>query len=204
MTDISGWFSYKGTTCMQHKDVGDKLKILFENKKPSRVLEIGTASGGLTLLLRDVLDECNLENCDIRSYDVGESSRYHLLEAINNGARIDFRLENLFNHPYDDLLNYDDVPKYIQQEGVTIVMCDGGSKKSEFRIFSKYLKPGDIIMAHDYSSTVEYFENFIYGKIWNWCEIYDSDIENVVKEHNLEPYMKDEFQDVVWACKIKK
>jgi hypothetical protein len=89
-------------------------------------------------------------------------------------------------------------------EGTTIVMCDGGSKKNEMKILGKYLKPGDIIMAHDYAPTIEYFENFIYGKIWKWCEILDSDIENVVTEYNLEPYMKDEFQEVVWVCKIKK
>jgi len=199
MEEVRGWFSYKGVTCMQAKHIGEKLKELFQNKKPVRVLEIGTASGGLTLLIRDVLDECGLEDCEVRSYDIIDTSRNYLLSD-----RIDFRMESLFNLPYSDLVDYDDLPNYIQNEGVTIVMCDGGSKKNEFNIFSKYLKPGDIIMAHDYSPSMEYFEEHVNGKIWDWCEITDADIEKSVKDNNLDPYMPDEFQEVVWVCKIKK
>jgi len=199
MEEVRGWFPYKGVTCMQARGIDEKLKVLFQNKKPVRILEIGTASGGLTLLIRDVLDECGLEDCDVRSYDVIDTSHNYLLND-----RIDFRMESLFNLPYSDLVDHEELPNYIQGEGVTIVMCDGGSKKNEFNIFGRYLKPGDIIMAHDYSPSMEYFEEHVNGKIWDWCEITDADIEKSVKDNNLDPYMPDEFQEVVWVCKIKK
>lgn len=204
MSTITGWHAYKGTTILQHSDISEKLKNLFTEIKPARVLEIGTSYGGLTLLVRDLLDEVELVNSDFRSYDVMETNRYHLEEAINNGAKIDLRIKNVFNHQYDDLIEVDEIQSYIQQPGTTIVLCDGGSKKNEVNILSKYLKTGDIIMAHDYSPNSEYFEEHIRDKIWNWHEIQDSDIEETVNKYNLKPFMQEEFQKVVWVCKIKE
>lgn len=204
MSDISGWHAYRGTTILQHADVSNKFKKLFNQVKPSQVLEIGTSYGGLTMLIRDLLNEEGLVDTDLRSYDVMDTNRYWLLNDIENGAKIDFRIKNVFNHIYDDLIEPEEIKSYIQRDGVTIILCDGGSKKNEFRILSRFLKPGDIIMAHDYSPSTEYFEECIKNKIWNWHEIQDSDIEESVKNYNLEPYMQEEFQKVVWVCKIKK
>jgi len=155
MNTITGWYTYKDTTTLQHKDIGNYLKKLFETTKPSQILEIGTSFGGLTLLIRDLLDDSNLSESDLRSYDVMETNRFHLQEAIKNKSKIDFRIENIFNHMYDTLIS-EEVIEYMQQEGVTILLCDGGSKKNEFNIFAKYLKKGDIIIAHDYSLNSEY------------------------------------------------
>ena len=58
-------------------------------------------------------------------------------------------------------------------------------------------------MAHDYSPSTEYFEEHINNKIWNWHEIQDSDIQESVSEYSLEPFMQEDFQQVVWVCKIK-
>lgn len=203
MNTITGWYPYKGTTTLQHANIAIYLKTLFETIKPSQVLEIGTSYGGLTLLIRDLLDEVGLIQSDFRSYDVMETNRYHLEEAIKNGSKIDFRIKNVFNHQYDTLIEVDEIKNYIEQSGPTIVMCDGGSKKNEFNILSPYLKQGDIIMAHDYSPNSEYFEKHIKDKIWNWHEIQDSDIQGSIERYNLEPFMKEEFQSVVWVCKIK-
>ena len=89
MSNISGWYPYKGTTTLQHANIATPLKALFNAVKPSQVLEIGTSYGGLTLLIRDLLDEVGLEQSDFRSYDVMETDRYHLEEAIKNGSKID-------------------------------------------------------------------------------------------------------------------
>jgi cephalosporin hydroxylase len=204
MSEITGWYPYKGTTTLQHADIATPLKALFETIKPSQVLEIGTSYGGLTLLVRDLLDEVDLKESNFRTYDVMETNRFHLKEAIDNGSKIDFRIKNIFNNQYDTLIEIDEIKNYIEQPGPTIVMCDGGSKKNEFNILSPYLKPGDIIMAHDYSPSLEYFEEHINNKIWSWHEIQDSDIQESVEKYALEPFMQEEFQKVVWVCKIKK
>lgn len=205
MEKVSGWYPYKNTATQQHKNAAFEFEKLFNKVKPFQVLEIGTSFGGLTLLVRDLLDKCDLKHCDLRSYDVSvEVNRFFLHDAISNGAKIDFRIKNVFNHMYNDLIEEEEIKSFIQQSGPTVVMCDGGSKKNEFNILSRYLKPGDIIMAHDYSPNSEYFENYVNNKIWNWHEIQDSDIQESVEKYNLEPFMQEEFQKVVWVCKIKK
>lgn len=205
MSTITGWHPYKGATTHQHQDILEKLRSLFNEIRPVQVLEIGTANGGLTTLIRDVLNELGLNNTSLRTYDINPNhSRYEMNKRIEEGDNIDFRLKNIFNHPYDALVEVDEVSEYIQREGATVVMCDGGSKKNEFRILAPLLKAGDIIMAHDYAPNSEYFEEYIKGKIWNWHEIQDSDIEEAVIENNLEPYMQEEMQKVVWVCKMKK
>ena len=204
MNTITGWHPYKGTTTLQHEDIATHLKVLFETIKPSQVLEIGTSYGGLTLLIRDLLDEVELKNTDFRSYDVMETDRYHLKEAIKSGSKIDLRIKNIFNHPYSELVEVDEIKELLHRPGPSIIMCDGGSKKNEFRILSPFLRPGDIIMAHDYSPTPEYFEEHINNKLWNWHEIQDSDIQESIDQYNLEPFMQEQFQKVVWVCKIKK
>lgn len=204
MSEITGWYPYKGTTTLQHEDIATPLKKLFETIKPSQVLEIGTSYGGLTLLVRDLLDEVGLKNTDFRSYDVMETNRFHLEEAIKNGSKIDFRIKNIFNYPYSELVEVDEIKELLHRPGPSIIMCDGGSKKNEFKILSPFLRPGDIIMAHDYSPSSEYFETHINNKVWNWHEIQDSDIQESVDQYTLEPFMQEEFQKVVWVCKIKK
>jgi predicted O-methyltransferase YrrM len=200
---VTGYFIYQDTIIAQHLDVAEPFKNLFQTVKPSQILEIGTAHGGLTLLIRDLLDEVNLTDCQLTSYDVLDFPRYGLQNAINGGAKINFILKDVFNHQYSELVEVDEIVNYIQQTGTTIVLCDGGSKKNEFRIISKFLKPGDIIMAHDYAFNQEYFEANIKDKIWNWLEIQDSDIEEPSNQNGLSPFQQDNFTNVVWVCKIK-
>ena len=200
--EIKGWFGYKGVTTMQLPDIHTPFKELFNTIKPQRVLEIGTSSGGLTLMLRDILDDLGLTDCDLRSYDTNPDHDRTIL--FNSNLNYDFRLKNLFNQPYSDLcdINGQEVIDYIAEEGPIIVLCDGGCKINEFNILSKFLKPGDIIMAHDYAPTVKYFESHK-NKIWNWCEIFDNDVADACNNNNLIPYMADEFTAVVWLCRKK-
>jgi len=202
MKNVTGWFTYKGIVIQQHDDVEIVFEQLFKMTKPSQILEIGTASGGLTLLLRDLLDRNSMENTNIRTYDV--DNKHYLNSYIENGVKIDIRIKDVFNHSYNELVEVEEISSYIQNDGVTIVLCDGGSKKNEFRLLSEYLKDGDIIMAHDYSPNQEYFEKNINNQIWNWMEIQDSDIDDSCKRNNLTPFMEQDFRDVVWACKIKQ
>jgi cephalosporin hydroxylase len=196
---MNGHFIYKNLIISQHPNVGEKFKTLIDEYKPSRVLEIGTADGGLTLLIRDLLDSVGLTNTIVRTYDVNEQKNLKLKER-----NIEIITKDVFNYPYSDLEYPDEIRDFIQSNGKTLVLCDGGSKKNEFRLLSQFLKYGDIIMAHDYAPNENYFNENIKDKIWNWLEIQDFDINESCLTYNLKPYMEDEFRSVVWACKIKK
>jgi predicted O-methyltransferase YrrM len=200
--DIAGFFVYRNLTTMQHTSIEEKFLKLIITLKPTKVLEIGTSSGGLTLMLRDILDNNGLESTRLVSYDVNDPK--YLRHYLDEGVNIELKIENIFNNAYDKLDNGQEVIDLISSEGTTLVLCDGGSKKNEFKILSDYLKIGDVIMAHDYAPNEEYFQEHIHGKIWNWLEIQDSDINDACLKNNLVPYMDDDFKQVVWVCKIKE
>lgn len=201
MKHINGLTEYKNLSSQQHDTFYSVFDKFLKTVKPDRILEIGTAGGGTTLALNDIMIEIGKPN-SIRSYDVYSHSWY---EDIRK-AGVDVRIENVFNHEYNKLLEEkrDDVISYIQQPGITLVLCDGGHKIGEFNELGNYLKVGDYIMAHDYSETWEYFQEHINNKIWNWCEIEEKYIEETCIKNNLRPYMKEEFQAIVWVCKVKE
>ena len=195
--------SYDGLSIQQHFKVVTPFCDLINNIKPSQVIEIGTAAGGLTLMIRDILNIYGLNESKLFTYDPNIPN--YLIDRIKkDNINITYKSNNLFNGNYDDLVNAEEIKNLIQRQGRTIVLCDGGSKKNEFRLLSKLLKSGDIIMAHDYSPNQEYFDLNIKNKIWYWLEIQDTDIIPSINENNLIPYMEDEFKNVVWVCKEKK
>jgi len=196
---MEGHFIYKNLIISQHPNIKKYFEKLIDENKPKQILEIGTADGGLTLMIRDILDEMGMSNTTLRTYDI--------LNPINlksQNREIEIFHQNLFTYPYDNLVDENILQDYISRDGRTIVICDGGSKKNEFRLLSKFLKIDDIIMAHDYAPNEKYFNENIKGKIWNWLEIEDSDIDETCIKYNLHPLYENEFRDVVWVCKIKK
>jgi hypothetical protein len=186
--------AFRGHTAQQSHNAYQVFYDFISEVKPVRILEIGTALGGFTEFLKIITDELNL-NTKILSYDISERPWYN--QMIEKG--IDVRVENIFNEDWTGVKQ--DVVDFVQQDGLTIVLCDGGWKIGEFKIFSKLIK--DFILAHDYSFSKEIYELEIKDKIWNWCEITESDIQESVIENNLKSYNQDKFSQSVWVCKIK-
>ena len=199
---IVGFTAYKGLMLQQHDNYAEPFTNLILNTKPKRILEIGTGTGGLTLFLREKLNELGFNDTYFKTYDVNDA---YLNSDHYDLTNLEILKDNLFIGGNEFILDrYDLIQPYIQSEGVTIVMCDGGNKIKEFNQIAPLLKSGDIIMAHDYAHDDETFKNEIYDKIWNWCEIQEKDIIEICNKENLEDYMKSEFNQIVWACKIKK
>ena len=189
--------AFKGHTAQQFHGAFEVFYDFIKEVSPKRILEIGTALGGFTTFLKIICDELNL-NTDIRSYDINKNSWYD--DIIDMG--VDIRIENIFYDGYSDMNQ--EVKEFIQQDGITIVLCDGGWKIGEFNLISNYIKTGDFILAHDYAENKEIFDDRIYGKIWNWLEIQESDIIDSCLKNNLKPFKKTTFEDVAWVCKIKE
>jgi hypothetical protein len=192
-----GLSSVFGHAAQQHHDVYQTFYDFIKNTNPRRILEIGTALGGFTTFLKTCVDDLKL-NTDIRSYDIHEMPWYNDIRSKG----IDIRVENIFSSDYSTC--FPEVVQYIQSEGTTIVLCDGGDKVREFLLLSKYIKTGDFILAHDYAESVEIFETNIKLKRWNWCEITEANIITSLQENNLEHYAKETFENVVWTCRRKK
>ena len=188
--------AFRGHTAQQSHNAYQVFYDFISEVRPVRILEIGTALGGFTEFLNIITNELGL-NTKILSYDISERPWYR--QMIEKG--IDVRVENIFNEDWSGVKQ--EVVDFVQQDGLTIVLCDGGWKIGEFKIFSKLIKNGDYILAHDYSINKEIYEFEIKDKIWNWCEITESDIEQSVIENNLRFYNQDKFSNAAWVCKVK-
>ncbi len=188
--------SFDGHSSQQFHGTYEVFYDFISEVKPKRILEIGTALGGFTTFLKICCEELNLDT-NIRSYDIHSKPWYE--DIINRG--VDIRIENIFSEDFKEINN--EVIDYIKGDGITIVLCDGGCKVEEFNLISKYIKPGDFILAHDYSENREVFETKINGKIWNWFEISDLDIRQSTVENKLNIYKKDTFENVAWTCRRK-
>lgn len=174
---------YKGIFTQQNKNFYPAFEKLFAQENIVRVLEIGTATGGFIRAVRDLTD------AEIITYDVLETKHKATLEENN----ISVNVKSVFD-------DFDNVEDYISGKGQVLVLCDGGNKIKEFDVFSKLLKSGDIIMAHDYSRDEELYQAYIKNHVWRWCEIQYKDIAMAVETNNLEPVLTEDFQEAVWTC----
>ena len=174
---------YKGIFTQQNKNFYPAFEKLFAQENIVRVLEIGTATGGFIRAVRDLTD------AEIITYDVLETKHKAVLEENN----ISVNIKSVFD-------DYETVEDYISGKGQVLVLCDGGNKIKEFDVFSKMLKSGDIIMAHEYSYDEAMYRAYIRENVWNWCEIQYKDIAMAVETNNLEPVLTEEFQEAVWTC----
>lgn len=200
---VSGGFAYGYLFMSQHPDTPKVFKKFLDAVRPSRILEIGSFHGGLTLLLRDVMDELGLQDNPIRTYDIHEQE---FLKPLVIDRNVDVLTKNLFNSDYSDWKDNEckkEVEDYLQKEGISLILCDGGCKKCEFNLIAPLLKKEDIIMAHDYAPDAQYFQEHMLDKIWDWHEIRDNDIIETITKLNLKPFNKDLMLNIAWLSLSK-
>ena len=83
---VTSFFSYKGLMIQQHINVESSIRKLIQTVKPNTILEIGTASGGLSLMIRDILNELGLYNSNLITHDVNNPE--YLYGHLNNEIKI--------------------------------------------------------------------------------------------------------------------
>tara|TARA_Y100000592_G_C5347608_1_gene257279 strand:+ start:48 stop:695 length:648 start_codon:yes stop_codon:yes gene_type:complete len=212
---VQGHYNYvtangNSVTAMQVPTAYDVFLKLFESNKFDQVLEVGTAFGGTTLIVRDSLDATGQKDCRLWTCDTGHKQTPPAVnvyvEKFNN---IKFFNHNIFNtkvNPWElttDEAHSKEIIEYIQSPGKTLILCDGGCKRMEFPVLAKIMKSGDHIMAHDYAKDAETFENRIKDKVWNWQEIQYKDVAATFENQNLSFYMEEEFENVAWLSSRK-
>lgn len=172
---------------------------MFKHIVPDTIIEIGTYHGGTTKAIRDIAIQYN-KDVKIHTFDPTEPSNLIRHTDLDN---ISVYVQNLFNHSYDNFLNKDSeelASNIIQNNGVTYVLCDGGCKACEFRLLSNKLKKGDVIMLHDYSESLDYFNSHIKNKYWNWLEVSLEDIIDSCNSNSLQPITQFQTHKVGWGC----
>jgi cephalosporin hydroxylase len=198
---------YKGKVVerVQYMDVGldqsiniiDSFPKLFDYIKDnkhtlSRILEIGSNRGGLTFTISELYGQ----PIETISYDIDQSRLVmkNKYPDVCKANRVDFRLGDCFSSTVTN-----EIKNFIQNPGLSLVLCDGGHKCREFNTFTPMLKDGDIIMLHDYADTPEDFKPLAKKSIWLWHESTYAGISRAVEEHKLTRVLRDEFKTSVWG-----
>jgi tRNA A58 N-methylase Trm61 len=157
-----------------------------------RIIEFGTGSGVMTLLIGLLShDKC----VPLYTYDIAPIES----DAVHSALR---SLNNVYVMRDDVFASEESISKLISDGGRALVLCDNGNKIKEFEMYSKYLKPGDVICVHDYFRSAA--ESNDGTETWVCCEITYNDIETYCKKYNLTPYMDDLMRPSHWGCFIKE
>lgn len=189
---------YEAGQLQQNKHFASHIDALLARIQPKRIIEIGTARGGTTLLLSDAVKTLGLDT-KIKTFDVTVKGPHLPMEMDN----VEFVVYNIFNEDWSELVKPEEIENFLSKDGVNLILCDGGNKKEEFKLLAKYLKSGDIIMAHDYAPNRKVFDNEYLDKIWNWMEITDKHIEETCNKYNLSDYLPKVIKPFAWVAKIK-
>ena len=154
------------------------------------IVEIGTFTGAFTEWMSLNMND----NCKLVSYDINESYR-----EIKSCRNTEFKIANCFE--IETIL---EISNLIKNHNRVLFLCDGGDKETELKIFSRYLKPNDVIMLHDYAHTDEDYER-IKSKI-DWPTPYESHFKNIERylpDLRLKPHLYENLKSVLWGSFIK-
>ena len=194
-----GWFSFDGDVfAMQNPGASEAVAELINSTSIDIAVEIGTHHGGFTSMLADARNKAG-KDMKIYSFDISDNNIGVIAKRYNFDFRaIDLMADSLL---MNEIFNIEGKDKKIA------VFCDGGNKKYEFNFFSRYLKSGDIIGAHDYAKDPETFNNKIKGKVWNWAEITEADVIESINTYGLVDLpngLTQKFENVAWLLKVKQ
>jgi hypothetical protein len=140
----------------QLNNIADFFDKIFDQFLPDSIIELGTGDGEfIDIIGKLVFDRTN----DVAIYTFDNRDHSVVNPFIN----------------YQKCHIFDNV-KYIKPifKGRVLLLCDNGDKAKEIKTFSKFLKAGDVLMAHDYAYSIEYFNEH---KFWRTCELTDADID---------------------------
>ena len=156
--------------------------------KPRIVIEIGTCKGGLSNLLSSVTASYGGEFHTMDIVTGGEKNKYPLYGSAS------FHLWDCFEH-------IEEIRAWIEAPGLVFLLCDGGNKPKEFNTFSDFLKPGDVIAAHDWldETIPNYSPDF-----WGCHETHQTALDEAIKSNGLVDFVPLWFQFSAWCVKQKK
>lgn len=186
----------------------------------SQIIELGTGHGGISLFLslysllsRTPIDSEFPDAEYLRTYHYGSHHKtpkefftFDCKEGDKNVSKIINSMGCRFEKR-DILSNKTDeeyIGSLIAKKGRTLLLVDNGNKIKEFDMYSKYLKPGDIIMTHDFCQDEELRKFRKDNDICHWCEIQYKDIEIPCQRENIKQIHQKDAQDAAWFCGIKQ
>lgn len=157
----------------------------MEKYPPARIIEIGTYAGGFITAL--ALHAWWI-GATVISYDIARPHERVVQLAAKLG--VTFATADVWTR-------VEEIGRIIASPGRTFVLCDGGNKPRELATFATFLKPGDVIAAHDYVPIDGPQGDAVH---WPCSEIAISDVQPTVDKLGLVPFMQDHFDEAAWLA----
>jgi hypothetical protein len=129
------------------------MKEIVNDFKPEIVVEFGTYKGGMVKYFINWLPNSHIFTTDafwlINEQDAG----------LFREKKVTVIIQNLFN---DNIL----VPMLLSLPLKKMLFCDNGHREMEIRNFAGYLRPGDLLVTHDWPTECKNintltFDNFV-------------------------------------------
>lgn len=156
------------------------VKTLKENGFANgRIIELGTGRGGFSVFLAIYCIFLG-KGWELYTFDNGDRLEEHTWQMLDK-LGVSVYMADIFSE--DTTAS---IIELIRKKGTTVLLCDNGNKRREFNLFSKHLKSGDYIFAHDLTK-----------------EIRESDVKALCEKYDIEPYMQEVFAEVLWLSKKK-
>lgn len=146
----------------QHPNAVAVVGDLFQLFGPFKlIIEIGTGTGEWTNFLSMY----------------GKVQSYDVVDRREGQSNYIFHQQNVFQTGIKDVYK------------CNLLICDGGNKVNEMRLFAPQLKSGSLVMVHDYGPT----------DTWKWCEFRDTNIPDCIQQIKSE-----RLKSVAWFLGVKK
>jgi len=185
---IEPFFIWKGIVLGQTPNTVVELKKILPEF--NTIIEIGFNRGGLSLWINDH----KKPDTKLITYDITDE-----FLQVTETTGIDFRIKDCYIES-----TIQEIKNEINDSGKTLILCDGGDKNLEFTIFSRFLKPGDVIMCHDYSESESEYLSIASTIKWPTpSESYYLSIKDSIELNGLISYRYEEFKKVLWGSFMK-
>lgn len=196
-TAARGEVRFFGLRMQQNRNAPAALDGVFarleaEGTRIARIVEIGTGTGGLTVLLALYAASVGAE---LVTYDIASRTQDNPAFAR---LGIDHRIADV-REPFVAA----EIARMIAAPGVTLFVCDGGDKLRDADVFADHMKPGDLLLVHDYATDEATFERDVKGRLWSWCEATDAGLRAASERNDLREVHADLLHPAVWTCRRK-
>lgn len=186
----NGGFEFAGVQIQQHPDTLLVLPEIIMTTFPQgsvRVVEFGTAAGGLAVYMRQILPR----RIELMTYGIHTVCPQIAMLITNLG--INFRVQDIFCERGPEMVKAD-----LAFDGGLVLICDNGNKVAEVNTYAQYLKSGDVLMCHDYRVNKDV------DGLWPWCEITYPQIQQTIQENGFVEHMQEVAARAGYGCFRKR
>ena len=118
------------------------MEVLDDNPDIMRIVELGTGSGGLTLLFGLYMTVRGGRVLSFDTYAMPDAGKW--FERLS----VDFHCQDIFTGEAFKLI------REFSGQGRMLLFCDNGDKPLELSTYVQAVKPNDLVMVHDYPQEI--------------------------------------------------